>query len=72
MFVFVTQEETDCIAIGADIQVTVLSIEGDVVHLGIDAPDDRRIFVVDAHPNDSPLVRRLQIPNQRRRTKRLL
>ena len=66
MFIFVTQEETDCIAIGPDIEVTVLSIEGDVVHLRIDAPDDGRIFVIDADPDGSPLVQRLQIPNDRR------
>ncbi len=39
-----TRKATESILIGDDIKVTLLSIEGDRVRLGIDAPDSLRIF----------------------------
>ena len=67
MFIYVTQAETDCIAIGSDIRVTVLSIEGDVVRFRIDTPDDRRIFVIDRDKHGMPLLRRPPSETLRRR-----
>ena len=39
-----TRREDESLAIGPDIVVTVLSIKGGQVRLGVDAPPDVRIF----------------------------